>query len=183
MSEFNTLDPQLGAVNGTNCTGGNWVPEVVENQTIDCFDAPVVECETDACPNIDNYQATLPDGYHFETINNVPECIKDIESTPNPDVCPTLEGIQYEVPNDYHIAADKVNCVQFGQAGPEPRGPSNPSNPQVLGAVTGGTGTVLGATTMAKTGVAEENIMNLMFAFGILLTTFGIRKFSSSKVK
>lgn len=134
------------------------------------------------CPTECGYEGgSIPDGQGGEMKCDATEIC--VSPTPNPDVCPNLEGIQYEVPKDYHIAADNVSCVQFGQAGPEPQGPSNPSNPTVLGATTGGTGTVLGATTMAKTGVAEENIMNLMFAFGMLLTTFGIRKFSSSKVK
>lgn len=49
---------------------------------------------------------------------------------------------------------------------------------------TGGTGgQVLGASTMAGTGVVEDNLMNIMFALGMALTAFGIRKVSSSKVK
>jgi hypothetical protein len=104
------------------------------------------------------------------------------EPTPNPDLCPNLEGVQYTIPTDYHLDAGKVNCVQFGVAGPEPQPPSV-STPQVLGATTTGTRQVLGASTMGKTGVSGENAMNLMFAFGMLLTTFGIRKFSSPKVK
>lgn len=113
------------------------------------------------------------------------ECEPGVFSTPtpNPDVCPNLEGVQYTMPTDYHLDAGGVNCVQFGVAGPEPLPPST-STPQVLGATTTGTGSVLGASTMAKTGIAEENIMSLMFAFGMLLTTLGIRKVSSSnKVK
>lgn len=44
-----------------------------------------------------------------------------------------------------------------------------------------GGGQVLG--TMAATGVAEENLFNLIFVLGSLLSAFGIRKFSTSRVK
>jgi hypothetical protein len=151
-----------------------YTPELPEREVAGLSSIRVCVEERDYC--IEQY------GCDFIGDDRIWTCSCPVE-TPNPDVCPNLDGIQYEIPQDYHIAADNVSCVQFGQPGPEPQGPSNPSNPSVLGASTTGSGQVLGATTMAKTGVAEENIMNLMFAFGMLLTTFGIRKFSSTKVK
>ena len=95
--------------------------------------------------------------------------------TPTPtggsDVCMNIDGIQTGVPEGQHLDASGLNCVNF-ELGGAPVSEGTPSNPQVLG-----------ASTMAGTGVAEENLFNLIFALGSLLSAFGIRKFSSSRVK
>lgn len=44
-------------------------------------------------------------------------------------------------------------------------------------------GQVLGTETMASTGTAEEALFNFIFIVGSFLSAFGIRKFSSSRVK
>lgn len=100
--------------------------------------------------------------------------------TPDNDVCDNLDGIQSSVPDTYHLDAGGRNCVQFGVPGVE--SPTGGSTGAVLGASTTG-GQVLGATTLANTGVAQNNLFAMIFALGSILSSFGIRKFSTIKVK
>lgn len=97
------------------------------------------------------------------------------EATPNPDVCPNLDGIQTSVPDSYHLDAAGVNCVQYQFGGPP--APSTGGGEAVLGATTTG-GQVLGTSSMAKTGVALDNLFAMIFSVGSILSAFGIRKFS-----
>ena len=56
----------------------NQETEIADNEL--CSNDPV-----DVCPNLDGDQASLPDGYHFETIDNVRTCVVDEPtSTPTP---------------------------------------------------------------------------------------------------
>ena len=93
------------------------------------------------------------------------------KATPTTDVCANIDGIQTGIPEGKHLDASGLNCVEF-QLGGAPA----PSD-------SGTSGQVLGASTMAGTGVAEENLFNLIFALGSLLSAFGIRKFATSRVK
>ena len=93
------------------------------------------------------------------------------EPTDNGDICDNIDGIQTGVPEGKHLDASGLNCVEY-QLGGAPT-PAEVSS----------TGQVLGASSLAGTGVAEEGIFNLIFALGSLLSAFGIRKFSTSRVK
>lgn len=97
--------------------------------------------------------------------------------TPNPDVCPNLEGIQYSIPDSYHLDAAGVNCVQY-ELGGAPAPSESTGGEAVLGASTVPSGQVLGASSMAATGVAMDNVFALVFSLGSVLSAFGIRKFS-----
>jgi len=95
----------------------------------------------------------------------------EVPNTDDGDICANIDGIQTNVPDGKHLDASGLNCVEFGVPGaPEP-------------AEVTLTPAVLGASSMAGTGVAEENIFSLVFAIGSLLSAFGIRKNSSSRVK
>jgi hypothetical protein len=69
----------------------------------------------------------------------------------------------------YHFAVNAVNDCMPGDTGTQ--------------SGTGTGGQVLGASTMAGTGVAEDNLFNMIFILGSVLTTLGIRKFSRLTVK
>lgn len=91
-------------------------------------------------------------------------------STPSPtptatpgdpgDVCANIDGIQTSVPSDYHLDASQRNCVQFELGGAPDSG-------------TGG-GSVLGASTMASAGSAQD-LMSLAFSVGAISASLGIR--------
>lgn len=88
------------------------------------------------------------------------------------------------LPDDsYHFDNDGKNCLQFSVPGVEQPNNSNSGigGAQVLGTST--TGQVLGVSTMAGTGAVEDAIFNSMFAFGSLLTSFGIMKNGKKAVK
>lgn len=93
--------------------------------------------------------------------------------TPTPTSVPVCTG-------DQHLDAVGKNCVSFGIPG-APTPPPAVGGTQVLGASTS-RGQVLGASTMAKTGVVEDAIFNSIFTLGSLLTSFGIIK-NSAKYK
>jgi hypothetical protein len=84
------------------------------------------------------------------------------------DVCANIEGIQTSVPDGKHLDAGNVNCVEFS-----PSGPSESSSTSGGSSVTP---QVLGASTMAATGVFEESLFYSLFSFGSLLTSFGIMR-------
>lgn len=95
------------------------------------------------------------------------DCKSNEEEKPVPtplDVCANIDGIQTSVPDGYHLDAGGRNCVQFTVPGSE-----NSST-----AVS--TGSVLGASTMAGTGVVEDSLFYSIFTFGSLLTSLGIMK-------
>ena len=96
------------------------------------------------------------------------ECV--VEETVT-DICANIDGIQTGIPEGQHLDASGLNCVNF-ELGGAPAPAEVTSTPAVLG-----------ASTMARTGAVEENIFNLVFALGSLLSAFGIRKFTSSRVK
>ena len=62
---------------------------------------------TDACPNLDGIQETVPDGYHLDDAG---DCVLDTPPGPT-DVCPNLDGDQAEVPDGYYID-DSGDCVE-----------------------------------------------------------------------
>ena len=93
-------------------------------------------------------------------------------ATPNPDVCPNIDGIQTSLPSDYHFDNDGINCLKFELGGA-------PTPPAIGGANI--SPQVLGASTMAATGVAVDNIMHTVFGIGSFLTSLGI--ISSGKKK
>jgi hypothetical protein len=84
--------------------------------------------------------------------------------TPTPgdsgDVCANIDGVQTSVPNDYHLDASQRNCVQFELGGAPDSGI--------------GGGSVLGASTMAGTGSAQD-LMSLAFSVGAISASLGIR--------
>lgn len=92
------------------------------------------------------------------TVTPVPSQTPDTtpESSPTPLVCGP----------DEHLDLTGTKCLRWSDPGvPDPSDPS---------------GQVLGASTMAGTGVFEENVFAVIFIFGSLLTTFGLRRFSSA---
>lgn len=80
--------------------------------------------------------------------------------------------------SDEHLSLEGTKCLKWELGG----APAPVGGAQVLGTSTTG-GQVLGTNTMAKTGMAEEAIFNLIFSLGMGLTGFGIRKVSKSSVK
>lgn len=94
------------------------------------------------------------------------------EPTDNGDICDNIDGIQTSVPEGQHLDASGLNCVNFELGGAPTPPPAEEISTEVLG-----------ASSMAGTGVVEENIFNLVFTVGSLLSAFGIRKFTSSRVK
>jgi hypothetical protein len=91
--------------------------------------------------------------------------VNDPTPTPNDpgDVCANIDGVQTSVPNDYHLDASQRNCVQFELGGAPDNG-------------TGG-GQVLGASTMAGTGAAED-LLAMIFAVGSFSFGIGVRKYT-----
>lgn len=99
------------------------------------------------------------------------------EPTPTPSVEPTATPIPEGTTTPpscgegQHLDAAGKNCVSFGVPGVE--------------SPTGGTpatqGQVLGASTMAGTGVAEDTLFNLIFIVGCLATSIGIRKLAAAR--
>ncbi|QQG41415.1 MAG: hypothetical protein HYV90_04640 [Candidatus Woesebacteria bacterium] len=127
---------------------------------------------TDACPNIEGIQDSIPEGYFLNSDDN---CVEGEEPTPTPDadVCDNLDGVQTGLPEGMHFDAAGVNCVNFGQSGPAPRNDEGTGG-QVLGASTV-RGQVLGASTMAKTGSFEESLYIAIMGVGAIITTLGAK--------
>lgn len=69
-----------------------------------------------------------------------------------------------------HLDASGKNCVRFSDPGVE-----SPIGGTEI------TGQVLGASSMAGTGVAQDNLFAAIFTIGSVLASFGIRKFSVIK--
>jgi len=92
-------------------------------------------------------------------------------------VCPNLEGVQTSLPNDYHFDNSGINCLKFEYGGPQ--------EPAIGGGDVLGisTGQVLGATTLASTGVTKDSIFYSIFTFGTLLSSLGIMKNGEKKTK
>lgn len=94
----------------------------------------------------------------------------------DPTSTPTATSQSTETPltpictGDQHLDASGRNCVSFSVPG--------------SGSGTGSTvtGQVLGASTMAGTGMVEDAIFNSIFTLGSLLTSFGIMK-NGKKIK
>jgi hypothetical protein len=59
---------------------------------------------TDVCPNFDGDQETMPEGYHEEN----GECVPD-EQGPT-DACPNLDGVQEAIPDGYHLEGN--DCIE-----------------------------------------------------------------------
>jgi hypothetical protein len=184
---------------------GSNVPELANFTEINCHDVSrtetrTIECQleqsTPACEDprthvcLDEKATNYDSDFNSDTeVEDQSVCKYDNEPEPTPtptpnngDVCANLDGIQTSLPEGYHFDNAGVNCLQFSVPGVEqPTGGSNNSQPQVLGASTMGGGKVLGTSTMAKTGMAEDAIFNSVFALGSLLTSFGIMKNGKKK--
>jgi hypothetical protein len=100
-------------------------------------------------------------------------------SSPEPtpyDACDNIDGVQSSLPEGMHYDNDGDSCLTYSVPGvPEPTGG------EVLGTST--EGSVLGASTMAGTGVVGENMFYTLFAFGSLLTSLGIMKYGKKEVQ
>jgi hypothetical protein len=100
------------------------------------------------------------------------------EVLPTPSEEPTVAPTTPSCGADEHLSLEGTKCLKWELGG----APAPVGGAQVLGtSITGGQ--VLGTNTMAKTGMAEEAIFNLIFSLGMGLTGFGIRKVSKSSVK
>lgn len=91
-------------------------------------------------------------------------------STPTPVVTPTPEpGDPTSTPiscgEGEHLDLSGTKCLRWSDPGVPDPGDSS--------------GQVLGASTMAGTGLFEENLFLSFFIFGSLLVIFGLRRFSS----
>lgn len=146
-------------VGDKDCTFGSPTPTVSPTPS-DCdgdCPTPTPEPETDACPNIEGFQDSVPDGY---VVNENDECVP--EQTGN-DVCFNLEGIQTSVPDGYHQDTPGGACNTFSNPGPG----ESAAAPQ---------GQVLGATTMAKTGAFDANAFLAIMGLGGAISGLGIKK-------
>lgn len=92
-------------------------------------------------------------------------------STPDNDLCQNIDGIQISIPEGKHLDNAGKNCLEFSVPGV-----SETNDPAVTIAQ------VLGASTMANTGVFEDTFFNSIFILGSFLTSFGIMKNGKRKV-
>lgn len=100
---------------------------------------------------------------------------RDPTSTTTNDVCANIDGVQTSVPSGLHLDASGRNCVDYQYGGPSGGGTPGGS---ILGASTT-SGRVLGTTTVAKTGIAEDIIGSVLVALGSALTVtsfYGYKK-------
>lgn len=115
-----------------------------------------------------------PTGGICPQVASTPDPSGDPEtSTPTPeptvyDVCANIDGVQTSVPDGLHLDASGRNCVAYQLGGPPTGGNSG-------GAVLGSSsvsdpGQVLGASTTAKTGMAEDVIGSLLVVVGLTTT-------------
>ncbi len=67
-SDFGKLPELKDKVDSNICTGGVWVPEVVENKTVSCTipENEVEACPVDVCPNLEGNQTEIPEGYELK---------------------------------------------------------------------------------------------------------------------
>ena len=114
------------------------------------------------------------EGYHYNQEEE--SCDPDEQEpsvTPTPtgdpgDLCINIDGIQTSIPDGHYKNSDATGCLPFQLGGPPPP-PAAES-----------TGQVLGASTMAGTGVAKDSIFYGVFILGSILSAFGIRKVATS---
>jgi hypothetical protein len=108
-SEYNQVyeDPTVGvAYDAPTNSQGN--PRTVSH---------VIYCQepttpTDACPNIEDNQATVPEGMELDENG---DCV-----TPLTDICPNIEDTQVAVPEGMEVD-NEGNCITPGQGGDEDR--------------------------------------------------------------
>jgi hypothetical protein len=99
-----------------------------------------------------------------------PPCLNCQTPTPVPTIKPTTTPTSTSNPSqpscgqDEHLDASGTRCVRFSDSGP-----GDSSSGGVGGAV-------LGASSMAGTGVAQETLFNLLFIVGCLATSIGLKK-------
>ena len=118
------------------------------------------------------------EGYHYNQEQET--CDPDEQEpsvtpspTPDPsDLCTNIDGVQTTIPDGNYRNPDSTVCLAFQYGGPPPPPPAETT-----------TGQVLGASTMAGTGVAEEAIFNSILALGSALTFLGIRKLATSRLQ
>ncbi len=87
------------------------------------------------------------------------------QETSNPDVCANIDGIQTSVPDGLHLDASGRNCVAFEYSGA-------PTPPPA--------GQVLGASTMAATGTAKENLSMALIEIGALVAVSSLYGFAKT---
>lgn len=122
---------------------------------------------TDVCPNIDGVQESIPAGYHFETINDVRQCIQDPTSTPTP--APSNPG-----GGSGDGKSDNLGCGSHDCSGNTAS--SQSTGGQVLGASTGPTQAVLGLSTTSGDSASVFSLIQLAAAFGFTSLGFGLFK-------
>lgn len=136
----------------------------IVNSQEECFDDC---CDCNDCPTCFSRPTATP--VAIETPMFAPTATPIATKTPDGDVCENIDGIQTSVPEGKHIDASGKNCVEFSVPGVD------------NGSDVGGSN-VLGASTMARTGVIEDSIFYSMFTLGSLLSSFGIMR-NNAKVK
>ena len=127
-------------------------------------------------------QTPLPSSTPSPTPTATPQgCGEDCNgtSTPSPtpsptgsvlgetDVCANIDGNQTSVPGNLHLDASGRNCVDYQYGGPGGGGNSGGS---VLGASSSDPGQILGVSTTAKAGMAEDIIGSVLVALGLTTT-------------
>lgn len=136
---------------------------------------------TDVCPNIDGDQAQVPDGY--ELVDGTCQ-LKTQDNTPPPvDLCPNIDATQSAIPDGYELVdgscllknQDTGNSESSGGDNNSGNNNNNTNNSgQVLAAATTqtSTGSVLGASTFAATGVSDH-IQGILFGLGLISQSAG----------
>lgn len=126
------------------------------------------------CPTDEPTGTPVPTATPVDSPTATPSGTVMPTATSAPTDQPVVVATPLSCPENYHLNLQGTACIQFDQAGPA----QNNDQPQEAGI---GGGQVLGASTMAATGIAADGIFNSIFSLGTLLLSMGIMKNGKKK--
>jgi hypothetical protein len=98
---------------------------------------------------------------------SLPSSSPSATPTEQPTSEPTAQPTTPSCGSDEHLSLEGTKCLKWELGGA-------PASAAATG------GQVLGASTMAGTGVMEDTLFNMIFVLGSVLSAFGLRKFSKT---
>ena len=153
-----------GPLSNFNPDPGKQINEAkVEVERVCASPSPTATATPTSSPTASPTESPSPTASPTETPIETASPVPTESATPEPTPAPTTPSCG----SDEHLDLSGTKCLKWELGGPPPP-------PSV-------TGQVLGASTMAGTGVAEDTLFSLIFILGCLATSLGIRKVAAVK--